>query len=138
MKNRSLKLRILIGIGVPLGILLLAAFGLVFQTSPPCLFYELTGLLCPGCGTGRCMLALLQLDFFAAFRYQPLLLLCSPFLAYYIAKLYIAFVFGKDILPFPTVRNRWFGITVTIVILAYWVLRNIPVFPFTLLSPNTL
>ena len=52
------------------------------------------------------------------------------------AKLYIAFVFGRDILPFPEIKNRWFGITITVLIIAYWVLRNIPVFPFILLNPN--
>ena len=84
------------------------------------------------------MLALLHLDLYAAFRYQPLLFLFFPFLVYYSAKVYIAFVFGKDILPFPTIRNAWFGISVVVIIIAYWILRNIPVFPFTLLSPNTL
>ena len=136
LKKQSLKLRILAGVGIPLCILLLGAFGLWLGKTPPCLFYELTGLYCPGCGTGRFMLALLHLEFYAAFRYHPLLFLSFPFLAYYVMKLYIAFVFGKDILPFPEIRNRWFGITVTVMIVAYWILRNIPVFPFTLLAPN--
>ena len=83
------------------------------------------------------MLALLHLDFYAAFRYQPLLFISLPFLSYYIAKLYIAFVFGKDILPFPKIKNRWFGISVTCIVIAYWILRNIPVYPFTLLAPGS-
>jgi len=136
LKNYSLRLRILIGIGIPFGILLLAIYALLIGKTPPCLFYEFTGLYCPGCGAGRFMLSLLHLDFYAAFRYQPLLFISFPFLSYYIAKLYIAFVFGKDILPFPKIKNRWFGITVTVLIIAYWILRNIPVFPFTLLAPN--
>ena len=138
MKNQSLKLRFLIGFGVPIGILFLAVFGILFGKTPPCMFYEVTGLLCPGCGSGRFMLALLHLDLYAAFRYQPLLFLFFPFLVYYSAKVYIAFVFGKDILPFPTIRNAWFGISVVVIIIEYWILRNIPVFPFTLLAPNAI
>jgi len=131
-------LRVLTGIGVPLGILFVAFVSFVLKKTPPCLFYELTGLLCPGCGTGRYLLSALHLDFYAAFRYNPLLFVSFPFLAYYVTKLYIAFVFGKDVLPFPDIKNRWFGITVTAVVIAYWILRNIPLFPFTLLNPNML
>lgn len=136
MQKQSLSLRLLAGIGIPIGILLLAALGLFLENTPPCIFYVLTGLLCPGCGAGRFMLALLHFDFYAAFRYNPLLFILFPFLAYYTSKLYIAFVFGKDVLPFPKIQNRWFGITVTAVIIVYWVARNIPVFPFSLLNPN--
>ena len=128
LQKRSLSLRLFAGIGIPCGILLLATLGLFFENTPPCIFYELTGLLCPGCGSGRFMLALLHFDFYAAFRYNPLLFIFSPFLAYYTAKLYIAFVFGKDVLPFPQIKNSWFGITAAIIIIAYWILRNIPVY----------
>ena len=37
----------------------------------PCLYVATTGLLCPGCGSTRMLLALLRLDFGAAFRYNP-------------------------------------------------------------------
>lgn len=136
LKNQSLKLRVLAGIGIPLGILFLAVYALLFGKTPPCMFYKLTGLLCAGCGSGRFMLALLHLDLYAAFRYNPLLFISFPFLSYYIAKLYIAFVFGKDLLPFPKIKNRWVGISAAVIIIAYWILRNVPVFPFTLLAPN--
>ena len=131
-------LRLLVGIGVPAAALALVAFCLVFEKTPPCLFYEITGLYCPGCGTGRALLSLLHGRLYAAFRYQPLMIICLPLLAYYIAKLYLAFVFGRDILPFPTIRNKWLAITLTAVIIAYWILRNIPVFPFYYLAPTSL
>ena len=121
---------------MPLACILLIAACLFLQNTPPCLFYEMTGLYCAGCGAGRCMLALLHFDFYAAFRYQPLLFVSLPLLSYYVAKLYIFFVFGRDVLPFPKIRNRWFGITVAVIVIGYWILRNIPVYPFTLLAPN--
>lgn len=138
LKNQSLKLRILTGVGIPLGILFLAVYALLFGKTPSCMFYELTGLLCAGCGSGRFMLALLHLDFYAAFRYNPLLFVSFPLISYYSAKLYISFVFGKDLLPFPKIKSRWVGIAATAIIIAYWILRNVPVFPFTLLAPNAI
>lgn len=133
---RRKELRWLIGLGVPLVLAAGVAFLWFFQSSPPCVFYELTGLLCPGCGTGRAVLALLDGRLYAAFRYQPLFILCSPVLAYYLCKLYLAFVLGRDVLPFPEVRSRWVGVTVLGVILAYWVFRNLPFVPFCYLAPT--
>ena len=46
----------------------------------PCLFHLATGLQCPGCGVSRMLLALLRLDFPAAFRANPVLLCMLPFL----------------------------------------------------------
>ncbi len=127
--------RIGVGIGIPLIAAALLFVCLYHQNTPPCFFYELTGLYCAGCGAGRAFLALFSGNFALAFRQQPLLICLLPFLVYYCAKVYLAFVFGKDILPFPDITNRFFGIFLLILILAFWVLRNIPVYPFTLLAP---
>ena len=129
-------LRVAVGIGVPLSLLLLALICLRFQNTPPCPFYELTGLYCVGCGTGRAFLAILHGELYAAFRFQPLMIILLPFIGYYCLKQYIAFVFGHDILPFPTIRSRFVGIFIVSIVLGYWVLRNIPIFPFTLLAPT--
>ena len=56
-RNLSVFTAGILGVGVVL--FLLAKHG-----SPvPCVFYELTGLRCPGCGNTRAVLALLHLDF---------------------------------------------------------------------------
>lgn len=47
----------------------------------PCLFREVTGYLCPGCGVTRMCLSMLQLDFAAAFSYNPALFLLLPIFA---------------------------------------------------------
>lgn len=57
-------------------LLLLSALGMGI----PCLFHQITGLYCPGCGATRMALALLRLDFAAAFRYNGALCLILPFL----------------------------------------------------------
>lgn len=43
-----------------------------------CPFHRLTGLLCPGCGVSRMCLALLRLDFAAAFQANAMLLALLP------------------------------------------------------------
>ena len=136
LSHRKKALRIAVGVGVPLALSALIFACLVLKNTPPCLFYEITGLYCAGCGTGRALLAILRGELYAAFRFQPLLFILSPLLAYYCIKQYVAFVFGRDVLPFPTIKNRFFGIFLLVLILAYWILRNIPVFPFNLLAPN--
>ena len=50
---------------------------------PPCPFFQATGLLCPGCGGTRAMLALLHGDLHAAWAHNPLLLLALLCLGLY-------------------------------------------------------
>jgi len=139
MKNTyisKLRLRIAVGIAFPLAAILLLAFCLYFKRTPPCVFYELTGLYCIGCGSGRALLSLFSGNITAAFRYQPLVIIFLPFVSYYCLKMYIAFVFGKDILPFPTIKGRTVGMIILVVFIAFWILRNIPFYPFTCLAPG--
>ena len=44
----------------------------------PCLFREVTGLQCPGCGTSRMALALMRFDIPAAFAYNPIAFFSFP------------------------------------------------------------
>ena len=39
----------------------------------PCLFHEITGLYCPGCGITRMFLSITKFEFYQAFRYNPFL-----------------------------------------------------------------
>ena len=48
--------------------------------SVPCMFHELTGLECPGCGITRMILALSRLDLKAAFRANAFLTVTLPYL----------------------------------------------------------
>lgn len=46
----------------------------------PCLFFEKTGLYCPGCGISTMCMALLHLDILAAFTANPALMILLPIL----------------------------------------------------------
>ena len=58
----------------------------------PCLFRQVTGLKCPGCGVTSMCLALLRLDFAAAFRWNPGLMVIAPFLGVLIALLIAQYI----------------------------------------------
>lgn len=47
----------------------------------PCMVHLVTGIYCPGCGITRMFMALVQLDFATALRYNALVTLLLPFIA---------------------------------------------------------
>lgn len=130
----SMPFRVLLGLGAPAlvlgGLWFLYRFGNPF----PCVFHELTGLYCPGCGAGRALSALLRLRLLDAIDYNVFFVIALPLAAYYLLKQYIVLVFHRDPLPIFNTSLRTYN-AVMLVILVYWILRNIPVFPFTLLAP---
>lgn len=79
-KHRLKRLLLLAGLILGIG-LAYAVFVRLSGLSIPCPFHALTGLLCPGCGVTRMCLALLRLDFAAAWQANPVLLLLLPVLA---------------------------------------------------------
>lgn len=52
-------------------------FRIMILTRMPCLFHELTGLYCPGCGGTRAVRALLKGHPLISFCYHPLVLYCA-------------------------------------------------------------
>lgn len=71
-KNRLCKLLTGIAVAISVGLLYYAVVR-IFDIGLPCPFRYVTGLCCPGCGTSRLAVALLQFDFKAAFYAQPVL-----------------------------------------------------------------
>jgi hypothetical protein len=104
---------------------------------PPCVVHRSTGLHCPGCGSTRGLHALLHGRVWAAFRYNALMVLALPFLAAAFIR-YTRHVFGwrdsgghrRRVLPAAWIWAL-FGLVV-----AYSVLRNLPIRPFTWLAPT--
>ena len=50
----------------------------------PCLFHEITGFLCPGCGITRMIISITRLDFYSAFLYNKAVFLTIPIIFYLI------------------------------------------------------
>jgi hypothetical protein len=104
---------------------------------PVCPFHALTGLHCPGCGTLRAMHALLHGQISAALAYNPLSTCAVPIM---IAAPIWSSVRRRS--KPPTERRaarRWMihpAWLVVAAIIAFGVLRNMPVYPFTLLAPH--
>ena len=102
----------------------------LYPSSP---FRELTGFYCPGCGTMRGLHQLLHGNLWAAFGSNPLMVLSLPYLIYsYICYSLPAFT-GRKVRSF-FIQPNWIWWILKI-ILAYWLLRNIPYPPFDWLAP---
>lgn len=98
-----------------------AAWKWLFQM--PCLFHELTGLYCPGCGGTRAVRYLLQGEFWMSFRYHPFVLygVCV------IAVEAVSFAAAK-ILRRPEVyvgRESLFLYVGLAIVLVNWIVKNL-------------
>jgi hypothetical protein len=93
---------------------------------PPCPFHALTGLQCPGCGTLRALHALSHGHVLSALDLNPL--------AMVFLVIGLAFVLARC-LHMRLAPPRFAGWIVFSVIMLYWVARNVPAYPFTLLAP---
>ena len=124
----SARGRLLLGFGAPallgLGLWWLRRGGHLF-----CVFYELTGLYCPGCGSGRAAQALLRGDLAAAFGHNALAFLLGLPCAGLLLREYLRLVFpGLGWKPARLPARA--GNAALVLILVFWLLRNLPIFAF--------
>ena len=89
----------------------------------PCPFHFMTGYHCPGCGSLRAIHSLLHGHVEDAMALNPLMVVSIPI---------IGIMFFN-----PTwVYKRWVPWTAFWILTLYWVFRNIPIWPFTVLAPK--
>ena len=99
---------------------------------PPCMFHAFTGLYCIGCGLTRALHALVHGDLPGALAMNPLGVLMLPLMA-----LMVAWSQGwqpRVLLPLMYVAMQpklWL-----LLLPGYWIARNLPWIPFTLLAPG--
>jgi len=102
---------------------------------PNCPFNTITGFFCPGCGSQRALSALLHGDVFQAVSFNPLMVLSLPLLIYS-AVVYTINVFATTPVQQKIFYSPVFIKTVLVVVVAFGILRNVPVYPFNLLAPH--
>lgn len=127
--RKNLTKRILYGILFPLFILIGCLCAASEWLVLPCPFYELTGLYCPGCGSGRAVAATLRGELWTAFRQNPMLyILGIPSMAVLIWE-YIRIVFYVRRMK-PVTPPQWLVYSVLVLLVGFWILRNVPWFSF--------
>jgi len=92
----------------------------------PCIFHEITGFYCPGCGITRMIVSIFKLDFYKAFRYNPLLFIFIPFII--VLTLNNIYCIIKNRVPIYKKINNKFWVVIIIILIIYWIARNI--YPF--------
>lgn len=116
MKKRiGIMITCLIGIGI-----MYIYFFKHLKITIPCVFHKFTGLYCPGCGITRCFNALLHLEFYQAFRYNPLVFILLPF-----SIIYIIIYFSYRIKNKKFVLPNWIWYGLLIITIIFGILRNI-------------
>jgi hypothetical protein len=98
---------------------------------PVCLFHQLTGLNCPGCGMTRAMYALLHGDFLTALRDNAFLLLVLTVAGLRGLWLSLQHWRGRAVGVWVPVTFIW---PLLFTALVFTILRNLPAFAF--LSPT--
>lgn len=89
----------------------------------PCVFYELTGFKCGGCGITRGLIALLHFDFYTMIQYNMFL----PIILIYILSVFINtskeyILNGKFIL---SAGREWINVLFLVLLLVWSAARNI-------------
>ena len=100
---------------------------------PTCPFLAFTGCYCPGYGSLRAIHHLTRGHLATALGLNPLLVLSLPFVGYSLASRASLALRGRSLRSFfvpPALI--W---TLLAVVVLYWVTRNVPAYPFTLLAP---
>ena len=94
---------------------------------PECPFHRMTSLYCPGCGSTRALQLSLHGNFSQALRFNPLLFATVAYIL---------------VLAIGRLNRRCGSAALAIapalpwVVCCYFILRNVPIYPFALLAPE--
>lgn len=105
----------------------------VYTFFPECPFHKYLHLDCPGCGSQRAVHALLHGNVLIALDYNALLVLSLPLLLIHLLYRVVGFLKKKD-LKWDIWHKPATPRIVLAIVLIFWIVRNIPVAPFTYLA----
>ncbi|WP_456464123.1 DUF2752 domain-containing protein [Lutibacter sp.] len=101
---------------------------------PKCPLYVTTGIYCPGCGSQRATHQLLHLNILGVLQQNILYLFGVLLIAYHLIVTGLNLFFKKHIYNY--LYHPKTPIIILIIVIVFWILRNIPYYPFNLLAPN--
>ncbi len=121
--------RIALGLAGLAGVALVLLYMRLGGVGMTCPFYSLTGLYCPGCGSGRAVYLALHGHFAESFRYNPALYVLGIPAGLVLLHEYARLVFPRlGLRPIRVSRGVTLGVILALI--AYWIARNLPVFSF--------
>ena len=129
--NRQMKRwqRIALLVGLPILIALACAYVYYGLHGLRCVFYELTGFYCPGCGSGRALYSLMHGDWRSAFGYNCLFLpIGVPAVLVFLHEFLRVTIPGLHFKP--VYIPQWLAVGCCVLIFLFWILRNLPAFAF--------
>ena len=98
---------------------------------PGCLLRRYTGLSCPGCGMTRATHAALNGDFGRAFEFNPLGLVLLPLALFGLVPEVLGWIMNRPP-PWRLQIGGWTARAVTALVVVFWVVRNLPFWPYRL------
>jgi hypothetical protein len=101
---------------------------------PPCPFYTVTGFYCPGCGSQRAFHALLHGDIIQSAHKNILFVIFLPLMLFSLLATINNITRNKKTAQ-GIFNSVLFTKMVLVIVLSFWVLRNIPAEPFSWLAP---
>lgn len=89
---------------------------------PKCIFLQITGFKCPGCGSQRVIHSLLHLEVRKAFEANAFLVLSLPYIAALLASVALK---GRHPRFYNTLNSYPVIITICVLVIGWWIVRNI-------------
>lgn len=134
MVTKNIKIIGVLMLGIALALLYFFINPSEVDFLPKCPLYATTGIYCPGCGSQRATHQLLNLNFLGVLQQNALYIFGLLITAYHIIIEGINYLFKKKIYNF--IYHPKTPIVVLIIIILFWIARNIPLHPFNLLAPK--
>ena len=119
--KKNIKFLVLLGIGILYFIL-----GKLTGVYIPCVFHEVTGLYCPGCGVSRMIISLCHLNFEKAYFCNQLLFISTPIFLFLIIDTFISNI--KNVKALYNRIPNWFYYGYVVLLILFMIIRNI--FPY--------
>ena len=109
-----------------IAVLFLINIALVLIFKMECPWKSMFDIDCAGCGSTRMFYAILELDFYQAFRFNPFIFISLCLLIIYIVYVVICKLIHKKYF----ILGRKVFITYVILLIVFMILRNISIFSF--------